>query len=57
MHQGEQGDNQSLQELVDVHLDLDPAQACEPQQTTVTAYIDYYQQYLRYVAAIAPLYV
>ncbi len=57
MHQGEQGDNQSLQELVDVHLELDPAQACEPQQTTVTAYIDYYQQYLRYVAAIAPLYV
>ena len=56
MYRHEQGDNIPLQELVDTHLKLDPAQACVPQQAAVTAYSEYYQQYLRHVAAIPPLY-
>ncbi len=57
MYQREQGDNTTFQELVDTHLQFDPAQACVPQQPAVTAYGEYYRRYLRHVAAITPLYV
>jgi len=57
MYQRELGDNIPLHELVDTHLQLDPARACVPQQPAVTAYGEYYRQYLRHVAAITPLYV
>ena len=57
MYQREQGDDVPLQELVDTHLQLDPARACVPQQAEVIAYGEYYRQYLRHVAAITPLYV
>jgi xylulokinase len=54
MHQGGQAD--ALATLVDTHLQLDPARACEPDPQTAAAYREHYQQYLRHVEAITPLY-
>jgi len=53
----EQGDVVSLQELVDEHLAPDPARSCEPRSTEVAIYGQCYEQYLRHVDTVTPLYI
>lgn len=55
MHQSQQGLAGSIAELVDGHLEVDASRACEP-QAAASAYKEHYQQYLRHVEAITPLY-
>ena len=45
-----------LAALVDSHLSLDDARSCEPETDVVQAYAGHYQDYLRHVQAITPLY-
>jgi xylulokinase len=54
--QREQGDTASLQALVDEQLIPDPARSCEPQATEVAIYGQCYEQYLRHVETVTPLY-
>jgi xylulokinase len=51
-----QGAEMPLRELVDSHLSLDPARACEPQAQAVAAYREHYGEYLRHVETISTLY-
>jgi xylulokinase len=55
-YQREQGEGDSLQDLVDTHLTPDPARACEPQAQTVSVYREHYRKYLRHVETITALY-
>ncbi len=45
-----------LTALVDNHQSLDGARSCEPDANAVSAYAGHYQDYLRHVQAITPLY-
>jgi len=56
MHRRQQGDDQPLVNLLDQHLETDPARGCEPVPAAAAAYRQHYRQYLRHVAVIAPLY-
>lgn len=56
MYQRAQGEDIQLEQLVDTHLELDSARSCLPQEAAVTAYGEFYRDYLRHVAAITPLY-
>lgn len=46
----------TLHSLVDDHLAIDDDRCCAPQASAVAAYSAYYDNYLRHVEAVAPLY-
>ena len=56
MHRREQGDDQPLRDLLDHHLILDQARACQPSADAVTAYKEHYGHYQRHVESISELY-
>ena len=56
MYQRERGMDVPLQTLVDTHLALDPARACQPQKQAVADYVQHYREYLRHVETINTFY-
>lgn len=56
MHQRQQAQPTSLVTLVDQHLVLDRERSFEPQRYNADRYTHLFQQYLRHVEAITPLY-
>jgi xylulokinase len=54
--QGQRGGADSLQALLDDHLELDPTRACVPKKESVQAYDQHYRNYLRHVEVVTPLY-
>jgi xylulokinase len=57
MHQSSQGSSEAITDLVDDHLSIDHQGTREPSPQVVTEYQQHYQQYLRHVKAVTPLYI
>ncbi len=56
MHQSKEGCGDSIVNLVDEHLQIDPVRSCQPNATSVRIYREHYEHYQRHVKAILPLY-
>jgi xylulokinase len=55
-HQRSSGEGGELVDLVDEHLTIDHQRTCDPLAETAAVYEHHYQNYLRHVAALTPLY-
>jgi xylulokinase len=54
-HDGKNSDV-SIEDFLDVHLELDESRACRPDSERGEVYSQHYADYLRHVAAVTPLY-
>jgi len=50
------GSSQTLRQLTDTCLPVDPCRSCEPLAGNAAAYTEHYENYLRHIDAITPLY-
>jgi xylulokinase len=56
MYEGHQGNNRSIEDLVDTHLTVDEKRGCVPHSETVNIYREHLDNYQRHVRSVIELY-